>query len=516
MTPDLIAPRRALLAVADKEGLPELARALHARGVALVSTGGTAQLLREAGLPVSEVSAVTGFPEILDGRVKTLHPRIHAALLARAGGDEQTLAAHGIEPFDLVVVNLYPFERRVARPGLSEAEAIEEIDVGGPAMLRAAAKNFARVAVLCDPAQYSLLLESLRECGGTRLALRRRLAEAAFRRTAAYDAAIAAWFGSPEGEEWPERLNLCLERVASLRYGENPHQRAALYREAGREEGLAGLRQLAGLAPSYNNLLDAEAAWRAAALFEAPACVIVKHASPCGIALGADPASAYERAHAADPVSAYGGVIAFNRPLDGETAERILERQFAEALLAPAFAAEALAVLARKPKLRAFAVPGGAASGREWRSLAGLWLGQSADPGGGPGEEARVVTRRAPEREEWEDLGFAWRCVQPVRSNAIVIARAGQTLGIGGGQPSRVWSVRIAVMKAREAGFDLEGAVMASDAFLPFRDGLEEAARAGVRAVIQPGGSLRDAEVVEAADAHGMTMVLTGRRHFRH
>ncbi len=516
MNRDLVVPRRALLSVADKDGLPELARALHAHGVELVSTGGTARLLAEAGLPVREVSAVTGFPEILDGRVKTLHPRIHAGLLARAGRDEAALAALGIDAIDLVVVNLYPFERGVEQPEIAESDAVELIDVGGPAMLRAAAKNFARVAVVCDPAQYSTLLESLAGCGGTRLELRRRLAAAAFARTAAYDAAIAAWFSARQGEAWPQRMVISLERLTGLRYGENPHQSAALYRESRRRGGLAAFRQIAGIEPSYNNLLDAEAAWRAVSAFGPPACVIVKHASPCGIALGRDAASAYQRAHAADPLSAFGGVIAFNRPLDAGTAACILERQFAEALLAPGFSAEALAVLERKPRLRVLLVPADEPPPVEWRTLGGMWLAQTADRGGGPEEEARVVSRRPPSEREWEDLRFAWCCVQPVRSNAIVLARDGQTIGIGGGQPSRVWSVRLAVMKAREAGFELEGAVMASDAFLPFRDGLDEAARAGVRAIIQPGGSLRDGELIAAADAQGLAMVFTGRRHFRH
>ena len=514
--------RRALLSVSDKTGLVELARGLHALGTELLSTGGTARSLRDAGLPVRDVSEVTGFPEIMDGRVKTLHPKIHGGLLGREGTDDAVMAEHGIAPIDLLVVNLYPFAQTVAKPDCRYDDAIENIDIGGPAMLRAAAKNHARTSVVVDPADYDALLEALK-AGGSSAAQRRAWAAKAYAHTAAYDGQIAMWLSPRAGdpaapEAWPRTFHASLQLASALRYGENPHQRGALYVEAGAGEGIvATARVLQGKELSYNNLADADAALECVKAFDAPACVIVKHANPCGVALAADLVTAYDRAHAVDPTSAFGGIIAFNRELDAATAAEILKRQFVEVVIAPAIAADALAHLARKPNVRVLACgelrPAG---GLEYKRIAGGLLLQDADTDALTAAELKVVSQRAPTAAELRDLLFAWKVAMYVKSNAIVYARDLQTVGIGAGQMSRVVSAKIAGLKAAEAGLQVPGSVMASDAFFPFRDGIDAAAGAGIAAVIQPGGSMRDNEVIAAADEHGMAMIFTGRRHFRH
>ena len=517
--------RRALLSVSDKTGVADLASALDALGVELLSTGGSAQALREAGVPVREVSDLTGFPEIMDGRVKTLHPQVHGGLLGRRGVDDAVMRQYGIEPIDLLVVNLYPFERTVARPDCTLDEAIENIDVGGPAMLRAAAKNHAHVAVLTDPADYAPLIEALRGEGGTTLGLRRRLAAKAFAHTARYDGLIADWLGARSDGEHVEpfapTLHLALRRAQTLRYGENPHQGGALYLEPQPPHGIAATaHMLAGKELSFNNLADADAALECVKAFQkVPACVIVKHANPCGVALGADMRTAYERAYACDPTSAFGGIIAFNQPLDVATAEAILTRQFVEVVLAPEIGPAALAAFAKKPNVRVLvtgAWPELAAPVRDCKRIAGGLLVQDADRDILLLSDLKVVSQRVPDAEELRDLLFAWHVAMFVKSNAIVYARDGRTVGIGAGQMSRVISARIAALKAAEAGLEVRGSVLASDAFFPFRDGIDTAAAAGIRAVIQPGGSMRDAEVIAAADEHGMAMVFTGVRHFRH
>ena len=514
--------RRALLSVSDKRGIVELARALAARGVALLSTGGTAKLLKESRLEVTEVSAYTGFPEIMDGRVKTLHPRVHGALLGRRGTDDAVMLEHGIEPIDLLVVNLYPFAQTVARPDCSYDEGVENIDIGGPAMLRAAAKNHAHVAVLVDPADYDAVLAAL-AAGGTDFALRQRLAARAYAHTARYDTMVTDWLarqgGSP-ATPFPEALELRYVKRLELRYGENPHQRGAFYAEASPQgTGIAAARQLQGKELSYNNIADADTALECVRQFVDPACVIVKHANPCGVALAASIESAYRQAYRTDPTSAFGGIIAFNRPLDEPTARAILDQQFVEVIVAPSASEAALAATAAKANVRVLVtgeLAGAAGPAIEYKSVAGGLLAQERDTGEIGAADLKVVTRRAPDARELEDLLFAWRVCKYVKSNAIIYARDRLTLGIGAGQMSRVVSSRIAAMKAADAGLTVKGAAMASDAFFPFRDGLDVAAEYGIGAVIQPGGSLRDDEVVAAADEHGMAMVFTGMRHFRH
>ncbi|MEX2500066.1 MAG: bifunctional phosphoribosylaminoimidazolecarboxamide formyltransferase/IMP cyclohydrolase [Wenzhouxiangellaceae bacterium] len=508
--------RRALISVSDKRGLVDLGTALAAHDVEILSTGGSARTLREHGIAVVEVSDFTGFPEIMGGRVKTLHPRVHAGILARAGVDDETAREHDLPPIDLVVVNLYPFAATVARPGCSLDEAIENIDIGGPAMLRAAAKNHQRVTVVCSPDDYPALTGGLPAMPDP--AARRALATRAFGHTASYDGQISQWLSARDSDEvLPPKINLSLDRIAGLRYGENPHQPAGVYAERGTAPGgLAGAEPLQGKPLSFNNLLDADAAWAGVnSLGDAPACCIIKHTNPCGAARGASSAAAYRKALAADPVSAFGGIIAFNRPLDAETAEAVAG-QFAEVVIAPAFEPDARAALADKKNLRLLAPENPAAAEYNLRRIDGGWLVQAPDRLLQDREGFEVVTRRKPDEQELRDLEFAWACVAMVRSNAIVLARDEATLGIGAGQMSRVDAARIAVMKAGDQGLELAGACMASDAFFPFADGLETAAAAGVRAVIQPGGSKRDAEVIEAADRHGIAMVFTGRRHFRH
>ena len=522
MTDDTpIAPRRALLSVSDKSGLVALAEGLAARGVALISTGGTAAALRTAGLAVSEVSSVSGFPEILDGRVKTLVPHIHGAILGRrdVAQHRAEMAAHGIEPIDLVVVNLYPFEATVAA-GAGFDAAVEQIDIGGPALIRAAAKNHEFVAVLTDPAQYAELLAALAAGGGTRRAFRRRLAAAAYARTAAYDAAIAGWFAQQTGEAFPARLTVAATLRQTLRYGENPHQEAAFYVTGGvtgTRPGVATARQVQGKELSFNNLNDTDAAFECVAEFAAPTVVIVKHANPCGVASAATPAEAWAAALRCDPVSAFGGIVALNRTLDEATAEQIAAI-FTEVIIAPDATPAAQAVLARRKNVRLLltgGLPDPAAAERTVRSVAGGLLVQGRDTGRVAPAALRTVTRRAPTEAELADLIFAWRVGKHVKSNAIVHARGQATVGIGAGQMSRVDAARIAAWKAAE-GAGAAGSVAASDAFFPFADGLEAVIAAGATAVIQPGGSLRDAEVIAAADAAGIAMVFTGMRHFRH
>ncbi|MGQ9585253.1 MAG: bifunctional phosphoribosylaminoimidazolecarboxamide formyltransferase/IMP cyclohydrolase [Anaerolineae bacterium] len=510
--------RRALLSVSDKTGLVELGQGLSALGWELVASGGTARTLREAGLEVLEVSQVTGFPEALGGRVKTLHPAIHAGILARANAqDMEELAAQGLAPIDLVVVNLYPFEATMARPGVSLAEAVEEIDIGGVALLRAAAKNAARVTVLSHPDQYDPVLAELREQGALSEATRRRLALAAFRLTAAYDAAIAAYLGGQgfdAGETFPVRLVLPAHRAQVLRYGENPHQSAAYYTfRAG--DGPLGGQVLGGKALSYNNLLDLDAAWRAAQGFAEPTVAIIKHTNPCGLARAGNLVEAYRRALAGDPVSAFGSVVAANRPVDDATAREMLEL-FIEVLAAPGFSDEAEAAFhERRPTTRLVVLEGADPAPLPWevRSVRGGLLLQEPDPCQDDPADWRVVTEREPTAQEWRALEFGWRAVAHVKSNAIVLCDGDALLGVGAGQMSRVDAVRLAVAKAGERA---RGAVLASDAFFPFPDGIAEAGKVGVTAVIQPGGSARDAEVIAEANHHGMAMVFTGRRHFRH
>ncbi|MCC6505877.1 MAG: bifunctional phosphoribosylaminoimidazolecarboxamide formyltransferase/IMP cyclohydrolase [Aquimonas sp.] len=522
MTTTLQPLRRALLSVSDKAGLIPLATALRAANVELLSTGGTAHALREAGITVREVSDVTGFPEIMDGRVKTLHPKIHGGLLGRSGTDDAVMAEHGIAPIDLLVVNLYPFEATIAKPDCGYEDAVENIDIGGPAMLRAAAKNHDRVAVVVDPSDYAAVIDALL-LGGTDAALRRRLAAKTYAHTAHYDGRIAEWLSTraeqPEQPAtWPQTLHLSLTLGNALRYGENPHQRGALFIEPNAPQGIvATARFLQGKELTYNNLADADAALECVKAFDAPACVIVKHANPCGVAVAATLIEAYDRAHVVDPTSAFGGIIAFNRALDSATAAEILKRQFVEVVIAPAIDADALPHFAKKPNVRVLACGElQVASGMEYKRIAGGLLVQDADSDTLGVADFKVVSQRAPSTDELRDLQFAWKVAMYVKSNAIVYAKHLQTVGIGAGQMSRVVSARIAGLKAEEAGLAVPGSVMASDAFFPFRDGIDAAAKAGIAAVIQPGGSMRDSEVVAAADEAGMAMVFTGRRHFRH
>jgi len=515
---------RALLSVSDKSGIVELARSLAELGIEILSSGGTARLLADSGIAATEVSQHTGFPEMMDGRVKTLHPKIHGGILGRRGIDEAIMAEHGIAPIDLVVVNLYPFTQTVARPDCSLDEAIENIDIGGPALIRAAAKNHASVGVVVDPADYSALIEELRgNAGSLSAATRFRLAAKSFAHTASYDGAIAHYLAQrmEEAPSFPEHLSLSFERAQSMRYGENPHQRAAFYVEAGAPAGsIASARQLQGKELSYNNIADADAALECVKSFaELPACVIVKHANPCGIAQAESLLTAYERAYATDPTSAFGGIIAFNRPLDAATAKAIIDRQFVEVIIAPGIDADALPLLATKQNVRVLDCgqwPTVSQPTLDFKRVTGGLLVQDRDDGVIGREHLKIVTRRAPSEQEIVDLLFAWKTVKFVKSNAIVYCKNRQTIGIGAGQMSRVYSARIAAIKAADEGLEMKGSVVASDAFFPFRDGVDSAAQAGITAVIQPGGSMRDSEVIAAADEHGMAMVFTSMRHFRH
>lgn len=505
--------RRALISVSDKEGLAELARGLTEAGVAIVSTGSTAEAIRAAGADVREVADVTGFPEMLEGRVKTLHPLIHAGILADASKPEhlRQLEEIGVEPFQLVVCNLYPFQGTVAA-GASREETIEQIDIGGPALVRAAAKNFGSVGVVVSPARYAQVLDAI-TAGGLDADARASLAEEAFAHVAAYDAAISSWFAgwaAPEG--FPPTVTTGFERVADLRYGENPHQAAALYRGVLSSGPFGGAEVLQGKEMSYNNWLDAEAARGLAGAFAEPAVVIVKHSNPCGVAALDALDASYRAAVASDPISAFGGVVAFNREVD-EAAAAAMAEVFTEVVVAPGFAEGALARFGEKKNLRVVRAPLPVAGGIQVRPIDGGALVQEADAVTEGRDEMKVVSRREPTEQEWEDLLFAWRVAAYVKSNAIVLASGRATVGVGAGQMSRVDSVHLA---SRKAGERARGAVLASDAFFPFRDGIDAAAEAGVAAIAHPGGSVRDQEVVEAADEHGMAMVLTGRRHFRH
>jgi phosphoribosylaminoimidazolecarboxamide formyltransferase/IMP cyclohydrolase len=514
--------RRALLSVSNKDGLIEFAQALHKRGVALLSTGGTATLLERSGVPVTQVSSHTGFPEIMDGRVKTLHPKIHGGLLGRRDVDDDVMRAHGIEPIDLLVVNLYPFAATVAKAGCTYADAIENIDIGGPAMVRAAAKNHDRVAVVVDPLDYSAVLSELeRNDGAVSEATRKRLAAKAFAHTASYDSAVASYLAriNENAGDFPQSLALQFQKRLDLRYGENPHQTAAFYSVPDAQGASIGAaKQLQGRTLSYNNIADGDTAFECVRQFADPACVIVKHANPCGVAIASDTLSAYERAFKTDPTSAYGGIIAFNRALTATTARAIIERQFVELIIAPEVDAEALELCARKENVRVLVTGGLAPSSvrYEYRSVDGGLLVQTRDRGMVSKADLKVVTKRQPTPAELDDLLFAWQVCKYVKSNAIVYAKDRMTVGVGAGQMSRVYSSRIAAMKAQDEGLTVAGAVMASDAFFPFRDGLDVAAEFGIKAVIQPGGSMRDNEVIAAADEHGIAMAFTGMRHFRH
>jgi len=512
--------RRALLSVSDKRGVVEFARALAALGWEIVSTGGTAEALRQAGIAVIPIEQVTGFPEMMDGRVKTLHPKVHGGLLARRAhaGDQAALAQHGITPIDLVAVNLYPFRETVARPGVTFEQAIEQIDIGGPSMLRSAAKNHQDVLVVVDPGDYPVVTAALTS-NDVPLDLRRALAAKVFAHTAAYDAAIHGYL-TRDAAGWPERITLALERRQELRYGENPQQAAALY--ATEEPGIRDLEQLHGKELSFNNLLDVDAGLLAIAPWGGAgsgrvACAIIKHTTPCGIALGGTAEEAYRRALATDPQSAFGSVIAFTASVDRAAADAMREL-FVEVVVAPAFADDALARFREKKNLRVVRLPAAAAAGWDWKRVRGGFLVQQRPRVEQIGDETgwKVVTKRPPSDAEWRDLRFAWAAVGAVKSNAILLALDEAAIGIGAGQMSRVDASFLAVHKARQQGHDPAGAVLASDAFFPFADGVEEAARAGVRAIIQPGGSVKDAEVVAAADRAGLAMVVTGLRQFRH
>ena len=524
MTDRPLPVRRALISVSDKTGIAEFAQALAARGVEILSTGGTYKLLVDQGVPAREVADYTGFPEMMDGRVKTLHPRIHGGILGRREQDDAIMAEHGIEPIDMVVVNLYPFERTVADPDCDLATAIENIDIGGPTMVRAAAKNHRDVAIVVNSSDYQGILDELaRQDGKLGLKTRFDLAVKAFEHTARYDGAIANYLGSrlgAEPETFPRTVNFQFQKVQELRYGENPHQRSAFYVEpAPAEPSIATARQLQGKELSYNNIADTDAALECVKQFDAPACVIVKHANPCGVAVAASLLEAYNLAYATDPESAFGGIIAFNRELDVATAQAICDRQFVEVIIAPSISAEAAAAVAAKKNVRLLECGQWSAQPNDFfdfkRVNGGLLL-QDRDNGMVGLSDLKVVTRVAPTESQLQDLFFTWKVAKFVKSNAIVYGKNQQTVGVGAGQMSRVNSARIAGIKADHAGLAVEGAVMASDAFFPFRDGIDNAAAAGIAAVIQPGGSMRDDEVIAAADEHGIAMVFTGMRHFRH
>ncbi len=539
-TPQLVPVRRALLSVSDKTGLIDLGRRLVASGIELLSTGGSAKTLREAGITVTDVSDLTGFPEIMDGRVKTLHPKVHGGLLGRRGTDDEVMTELGIKPIDLLVLNLYPFEQTVAKPGCTLEHAIENIDIGGPAMLRSAAKNWNDVGVLTSPGQYDDALAEIEQQGGLSRTTRFKLAAAAFNNVASYDGAISDYLSGLQLNDtqdmivghvtFPAQVNAHFVKLMDLRYGENPHQQGAFYRDLHPVPGtLATLHQLQGKELSFNNIADADAAWKCVRSFTKPACVIVKHANPCGVAVSLDGiGKAYDLAYQTDPTSAFGGIIAFNREVDGATARAIVERQFVEVVLAPGYADDALRAFSKKGNVRVLVIPLpadvdhkqgnllSAHTGQDYKRVGSGLLIQSADTGMIGAADLKVVTRKAPTEAQIHDLVFAWKVAKFVKSNAIVYARDRQTIGIGAGQMSRVYSAKIAGIKAADEKLEVRGSVMASDAFFPFRDGIDAAAAAGISAVIQPGGSMRDAEVIAAADEHDMAMVFTGMRHFRH
>ena len=512
--------RRALVSVSDKSDLIPFVKGLAELGAEIVSTGGTAKQLREAGVEAIEVSDKTGFPEIMDGRVKTLHPTIHGGLLGRRGTDEGVMDKHDIEPIDLLCVNLYPFEATIARDDATIHDAIENIDIGGPAMIRAASKNHDGVAVVVDPADYAGVLESLQGDGLT-LDDRRRLAAKAYAHTASYDTAITRYLSRSLGDDpLGERMLYAGRLVDRMRYGENPHQDAAFYIDQQAPAGsLATATQLQGKALSYNNIADSDAALECVKQFDVPACVIVKHANPCGVAIAGNILDAYDKAFKTDPTSAFGGIIAFNRPLDAETATAIIERQFVEVIVAPVVEPDAAEVCRAKKNVRVLETGGWldeAAPGFDFKKVSGGLLVQNTDLGKITADDLEVVTEKAPTAEQIDDMLFAWTVVKYVKSNAIIFCKNGMTVGVGAGQMSRVYSTKIAAIKAADEGLEVKDSVMASDAFFPFRDGIDAAAETGIAAIIQPGGSMRDEEVIQAANEHGLAMVFTGMRHFRH
>jgi len=514
---------RALISVSDKTGISEFAQSLHDKGIEILSTGGTAKMLADNGIPVIEVSDYTGFPEMMDGRVKTLHPKIHGGILGRRGTDDSIMQQHDIGPIDLIVVNLYPFEQTVANPDCDLATAIENIDIGGPTMLRAAAKNHADVTVVVDAADYSRVLDEMSSNNNSVSdATRFDLAVKTFEHTSKYDGAIANYLGTRLGDEvtdFPRTINLQYKQVQTMRYGENPHQQAAFFVEDNiTEASISTATQLQGKELSYNNIGDTDAALECVKQFDqGPACVIVKHANPCGVAYGENILEAYDRAYATDPESAFGGIIAFNQEIDGETAQAIVDRQFVEVIIAPSVSNEAIEVVSAKKNVRLLSCgqwPEQAGNRQDFKRVNGGLLVQDADLL--LTNEINVVTERQPTEQEMNDLLFSWRVAKFVKSNAIVYGKDHMTIGVGAGQMSRINSARIAGIKAQHANLEVKGSVMASDAFFPFRDGIDAAAEAGIVAVIQPGGSMRDDEVIAAANEHGMAMVLTGMRHFRH
>ncbi|MGI3098795.1 bifunctional phosphoribosylaminoimidazolecarboxamide formyltransferase/IMP cyclohydrolase [Vibrio diabolicus] len=523
--------RRALISVSDKTGIVEFAQALAERGVDILSTGGTARLLAEQGIAVTEVSDYTGFPEMMDGRVKTLHPKVHGGVLGRRGQDDDVMAKHGINPIDMVVVNLYPFAETVAKEGCTLADAVENIDIGGPTMVRSAAKNHKDVTIVVNAHDYDRVIAEM-DANEKSLTLETRfdLAIAAFEHTAAYDGMIANYFGTmvpsygenKEGDEeskFPRTFNQQFEKKQDMRYGENSHQAAAFYVEANPQEAsVSTARQIQGKALSYNNIADTDTALECVKEFNEPACVIVKHANPCGVALGKDILEAYNRAYQTDPTSAFGGIIAFNQELDAETAAAIVERQFVEVIIAPSVSAEAIEVVAAKKNVRLLECGEWSTktTGFDVKRVNGGLLVQDRDQGMVSLDDLKVVSKRQPTEEELKDALFCWKVAKYVKSNAIVYAKGDMTIGVGAGQMSRVYSAKIAGIKAADEGLEVAGSVMASDAFFPFRDGIDAAAEAGIKCVIQPGGSMRDDEVIAAADEHGMAMIFTGMRHFRH
>ncbi len=510
--------KRALISVSDKDGIVELAGFLANHNIEILSTGGTAKLLSEHNIPVIEVSDYTGFPEMMAGRVKTLNPKIHGGILARRGIDEVVMQENDIQPIDLVVVNLYPFEATIAKPDCALDDAIENIDIGGPAMLRSSAKNHASVTVLVDSADYQMVMDEIKTSGDTSLQTRTRLALRTFEHTAAYDGAIANYLGK-ESDGFSNTLNLQFNKVESMRYGENPHQNAAFYKENNITQScVASAKQFQGKAMSFNNMADADAALECVRSFEAPACVIVKHANPCGVAVRDNIHDAYSDAFKTDPTSAFGGIIAFNRPLDKATAQNIIDQQFVEVIIAPSVDDDAKIVLALKKNVRALECGDLSASqpSLDFKRVTGGLLVQDKDRGVITENDLKCVSDLAPTDAQIKDLLFAWKVAKAVKSNAIIYAKNQMTIGVGAGQMSRVYSAKIAGIKAADEGLKVEGSVMASDAFFPFRDGIDAAAKAGIKAIIQPGGSMRDGEVIEAANEHGIAMVFTGMRHFKH